>query len=248
MKLIVAPAYRSLESYLATLPAFFHREGEILHSGRNTVKRFFHEGQEWIVKRYKRPHLIQRVAYTFFRKSKAERAFRYAERLQSLGFLTPDGVACIELQANGLLCDSYFVSTACHDPAVMQRLPKTGDYDREMADRLATYIAELHGKGVLHGDLNLNNILFRIDEGGACRFTLIDTNRTRFLATPSRRECIDNLKRITHRRDLLQYIAERYAAARGWDPEPCARQVLAALDQFEQRNRWKKRLKGKPVS
>lgn len=245
MKVVIAPAYGSLRPFIVRLPAYFEQEGETLHAGRNTVKRFLHEGKEWIVKRYKRPHFIQRVAYTFFRKSKAERAFCYAARFQAQGIDTPDGVAFIEVRRGGLLCDSYFISTACHHPAVTELLPKTGEFHRPMADELAHFIAELHRKGILHGDLNLNNILYSTDALGRYRFTLIDTNRTRFLASPSQHECLENLKRITHRRDLLQYITKQYACVRGWDSDACAREVLLALDKFEQRNRWKKKLKGK---
>lgn len=245
MNIIIAPAYRAYQTYLAQLPARFEQEGETLHAGRNCVKRFFFEDQEWIVKRYKRPHFIQRIVYTYFRKSKAERAFRYACRFRQKGVNTPEEVAFIEYRRHGLFYDSYFISTACHDPAVTQRLPKTGDFDHPLADALALFLAGLHQKGILHGDLNLNNILYQADAEGNYRFTLIDTNRTRFLEAPSRRACIDNLKRITHRRDLLQYIVGQYASARGWDTELCVRQVVVALDKFEQRNLWKKKLKKK---
>lgn len=245
MKIVVSPAYRPLTPLLQTLPERFEQEGETLHAGRNTVKRFLLEGGEWIVKRYKRPHLIQQIAYTFFRASKAERAFRFASRLQQLGFSTPGGIAFIEMKKRGLLTDSYFVSTACHDPAVTQELPKTGAFQTRLADELAAFLVSLHEKGVLHGDLNLNNILYRREAEGQCHFTLIDTNRTRFVETPSAEECLENLKRITHRRDLLQYITEQYAHRRGWNASRCATRVLAELDKFEQRNRWKKKLKGK---
>lgn len=248
MKVIVHPHYAALTAEVKRIPACFAWQGEVLHSGRNTVKRFPRPDANWVVKHYKRPNPIQRIAYTFFKPSKAERAYRYAQILQEKGIDTPDGIAYIELKHHGLLSDSYFVSTECTDRPIFPELVETPDYDHALADELAAFFVEMHRKGVLHGDLNLNNILYRKEAGGKLHFTVIDTNRSRFKDMPSRRECLCNLKRVTHRRDLLDYIVGRYAALRGWNPENCTTFVQEALQRFEKRRQLKRRLLGRKTN
>lgn len=245
MKVIVHPHYAALTAEIARIPASFEREGEVLHGGRNTVKRFPRLDTNWVVKRYKHPNLIQRIAYTFFKPGKAERAYRYAQILQEKGIDTPDGIAYIELKSHGLLSDCYFISPECTDRPIFPELVETPDYDHALADELAAFFVEMHRKGVLHGDLNLSNILYRKEADGKLHFTVIDTNRSRFKDTLSRRECLCNLKRVTHRRDLLDYIVRRYAALRGWEETACAAFVQQALEKFEKRRALKWRLLGR---
>ena len=221
--------------------AAFDKEGVTLHQGRNVVKRFtLPDGTVWIVKRYKRPNLVQRIAYTFFKKSKAERAYRYAQLLLDRGIDTPAGIACILTHQGGLLADSYFISTACTDPPVFPQLVATGQYDTTLADRLAAFFAFMHSRGVLHGDPNLNNILYHTDGQGETHFTVIDTNRSKFKSCPTRRQCLDNLKRVTHRRDLMQYIVRSYARLRGWDTEESVAAVFKALKRFERQKKLRR--------
>ncbi len=243
MKLLIHPSYADAHSYIATLPQRFEYEGEEVFRKRNVVKRLDTSWGTWVIKRYKRPHLVQRIAYTFFKKSKAERAYLYAGRLLALGIDTPQGIAYIEQKEGGLFCNSYFISTCCPHPSIYDTLTRELEHHYPLADALAGFLVELHEKGVLHGDLNLENILYHTDKEGRYHFTLIDTNRSRFTDAPSQQECLANLKRVTHRRDLLVYLTRRYATLRGWDAEVCVAGVLQQLQKFEQRKLWKRRMK-----
>ena len=245
MKTVIHPKYRAYSDFIKRIPEIFDKSGETIHAGRNTVKCFACNGHEWIVKRYKRPNIVQRIAYTFFKKSKAERAYLYAARLLEVGIATPEGIAYIEEKRRGLLSDSYFVSTLCPDPAVYPVLVQTEAYDKELADALAAFFAQLHGKGILHGDPNLNNILYRKGNGGGYLFSVIDTNRSTFKSLLTPQECLNNLKRVTHRRDLLRHITAEYARLRGWDVPGSVEKVLEALDKFERKNKMKHLLRRK---
>ena len=195
MKPVINPRYPADRDFISTLPRSFEETGELLHQGRNAVKLFHTPSGDRVVKRYKKPHLIQRIVYTFFKKSKAERAYLYSHELLARGIRTPEGIAYIERKRRGLVCDCYFVSTACHERSLYPVLVKTPDYDRESADSLAAFLVELHTKGFLHGDLNLNNILYRKEPDGTFSFTVIDTNRSTFCNAPTPRQCLENLKR-----------------------------------------------------
>lgn len=241
----ISPAYEAAAGFIAAVPQLFAQgKGDTLHDGRNTVRAFDTPAGRLVVKRYKRPNIVQRVAYSFFKKSKAERAYLYAAELRKRGFLTPREVAFIEVKHGLLLADSYFVSECCPDPPAFGPLVRADSFDTGMADAMAAQVAEMHRKGVLHGDLNLGNFLYRPTAGGGYTFTVIDTNRSHFRdGWPTRRECIDNLKTMTHRRDVFAYIVSRYAALRGWDADATLADATAALERFERRHRRKDALK-----
>ena len=79
MKIEISPAYQFMEKELFNIPRMFDEEkGEIVYSGRNLVRRFLIQEIPVIAKRFKRVNFFQQIAYTFFRSTKAERAFRYA--------------------------------------------------------------------------------------------------------------------------------------------------------------------------
>ena len=241
MKIIIHPEFINTASFIKQLPQFFEQEGELLHNGRNKVKRYRVNNKEIVVKRYKRPNIIQRIVYTFFKKSKTERAYLFAGMLREKGFDTPHEVAYIERKKNGLFLDGYFVSLNSTHPPLSELLWKR-DFDRRPADELAAYLVELHKKGVLHGDLNLTNILYHTDKEKQSRFTLIDTNRSKFKPIPRRQECLENLKRLTHNKALLRCIVIQYAILRGWDPKECTLEVFRYLLLFEQKQKRKRQL------
>lgn len=246
MKIVVSPRHPELYDFVRMLPERFEQEGEMLYDGRNRVKLFMYAGRQLVVKRYKRPHLIQRIVYKWFRPSKAERAYRFAFSLEKMGIDTPEPLAYVEVGGCLLFGDSYFVSARCADPDLMGALYKPAEFPRPLAVAWADRLAEFHEKGFLHGDLNLANILYRTDpQTGACRFTVIDINRSHFRPHPSPDECMDNLVRLTHRVDLLCFLVAAYARRRGWDEEQTVNGVLVRLRAFEQRCERKQKLKQK---
>lgn len=239
MKIIVHPDYRSLTGFVEQLPHSFDSNGELLFQGRNTVKRYQVDGQAVVVKKYKHPNFFQRIAYTFFKSSKTERAYKFAALLRSKGIASPHEVAYIETKRHGLFTTGYFVSLNCDYPPTSALL-SMDKFDHPPADALVRFLVELHEKGVLHGDLNLTNILYKVDETGNYHFALIDTNRSVF-KTPTPDECLDNLKRLTHKRELLVYIISLYARQRGWNADKCVQQVIRQLERFEENRRIKRR-------
>lgn len=237
---MVSPGFGPVEGFIKHLPEAFVCGGAMLYNKRNVVKSFIVGGITLVVKRYKRPNIVQRVAYTFFKKSKAERAYIFAKMLRDRGIGTPHEVAYIEVRDGLLMSDSYFVSTSCTLPP-LSTLLRRPDFSHEAADALASFLVRLHLKGVLHGDLNLTNILYD-EHGGHYSFALIDTNRSKFKA-PTRHDCLENLKRLTHDRPLMAYVIGRYAEERGWDREETVMEVIRRVDYFEKKHRRKDRIK-----
>ena len=164
-------------------------------------------------------------------------------RADYIGQLAEAGVTSFKIE--GRLKDITYVKNVT--AAYSQRLDELvarRDFNRPMADSLAAFIVEMHSKGVLHGDMNFGNFLYRRDPAGGYAFTVIDTNRSRFRdGWPTRGECIANMRTMTHRRDVYSYIVRRYAALRGWDEDLTLAEALACLDRFERKHRRKDKMK-----
>lgn len=233
----INPAYDSLKDYIVALPSLFEEEGATIYSGRNTIKRLLApNGEILVVKRFGRLSLFRRLIYSTIARSKARRAFENGNSFLSLGFDTPQPVAYIEIYSRGLLKDAYFVSLKSDYSPMFEALVESERFDNELADDVAMLMAQLHAAGAIHGDPNLNNILYHRDDDGRVKMTLIDTNRSRFGNRLSTRRCLRNLMRVSHRRDLMRQIVGRYATLRGLDPVKTVERVYGMLDRFE-RNR-----------
>ncbi len=117
MKIEISPDYQYMAKELFDIPRMFDEEqGEIVYSGRNFVRRFIIQGTPVVAKRFKRVNFFQQIAYTFFRSTKAERAFRYAGIFRKRGIETPHEIAFLETYEHGLFTTGYLICTACPDP------------------------------------------------------------------------------------------------------------------------------------
>ncbi len=232
-KTVIHKDYMHLEQFIGNLPAKFLKEGEYLHNGRNQVKRF-RVNNEWvIVKKYKRPNIAQKIAYSFFKSSKGERAYHFAAKLREMNLQTPQEIAYIEIKRNLLLDELYFVSAQCSYAAVSQVLD-CQEPQLEMIPSLVEFLAHLHDLGVMHGDLSMNNILYRVEDG-VYDFTLIDINRTKFKESLTKEECIKNMERLSHNKELMKLIGEEYGRLRGWSPSETGAALVESLSQWENR-------------
>ena len=237
MKCVIADSYQHHAAFIRQIPERFAQgEGGVVYAKRNEVRRFEHQGQVFIVKRYKRPHIFQRLVYTFFRKSKAARAYLFAHEFRRRGIDTPAAIAYLETTEHGLFSIGYFVCEECRWREAALDLRERQDFDRSLGRAVMQQVVLMHSCGVLHGDLNLTNFLYQQDADHHYRFMMIDTNRSHFCdGYPSDDECLKNMVRLTHRRDLYEDLVRRYALLRGWDADETARRSLALLTRFEYR-------------
>lgn len=245
MKLIISPGFRNLKSWLNDISRLFDsQDGVIVHQGRNTIKNFTLDGIPVTIKRFKRVNLAQQIAYTFFRKTKAERAFRYASIFRQRGISTPQEIAYAEIKRHGLFTTGYFISATCPYPPAFPALVDNPGYDRQLATDLARHIAEMHRKGIVHGDLNLGNFLYHKNNSGHYDFTVIDINRSKFYnSPPPQKICAKNLRTLTHRRDLFRFMVEEYAKAMGWETKTMLEAATKELEKLESRYRRKQQIK-----
>lgn len=244
LRLHIAPAFSRMRRFVEALPQEFAHTGRLLHDGRNTIRAFETEAGLLVAKRYRRPNLFNRIVYTFFRKSKARRAYEHAERLRAAGIDTPQPVAWVETRRFGLLEDAWFV---CRHTDFAPLSEATGRFPAPdtlpVLRAFARFAATLHAKGVLHDDFNHTNILYRRDAAGDCRFQLIDANRMRFRRRVSRRAALVNLRRLSCPAPAFLYVLDAYSAVCGWSAEETVLRGVVFRLLFRRRQRMKSELK-----
>ena len=106
----IHPKFNFLKDYIEQVPQTFESLSSVLYRDRNLIKTDEVSNVKVVIKSYGRIYLTNRIRYSFFYPSKAERAYRNGLRLLEEGFLTPEPIAFIERSKGGLLTQSYFIS------------------------------------------------------------------------------------------------------------------------------------------
>ena len=246
MKIVIAPRFNHLAGFLESLPNRFDVEGKTLNDKRNVIKLFHVDGLDIVVKRFRKPLWVQRIAYTFFRKTKAERAFLYGTELVSRGFLTAPSMAYLEHKSNGLMDDCYYVCGFDPNPPI-EELTDQPIQDRGLIEDFSLFVKELHCKGILHHDLNCSNVLYHLQSDGHYAFSLIDNNRMMFYPQgemPPLDECMENLTRFTGDMGLFRSVAESYCRVRRL-PEGSVEKMMEVKRAHDEKYSRRKRMKAK---
>ncbi|MBT3588960.1 MAG: Kdo domain containing protein, partial [Flavobacteriaceae bacterium] len=152
---------------------------------RNTIKNVTVQNLDLNIKSFKVPHLVNRIAYSFFRKSKANRSFDYANDLIKKGIKTPKPFAYFEYSNLKLLHKSFYVSEQLSYDLTYRELI-TGlnypDYDNILRE-FTRFTFDLHEKGVNFLDHSPGNTLIKKNKNtGKYDFYLVDLNRMNFHA------------------------------------------------------------------
>lgn len=231
MKIVINQKYSTLKSFVESLPTIFSEEGELIYKERNILKCYSVDGYNIVVKQYKKPHIINRIAYTYFRPSKAKRSYEYALRLLELGVETPAPIAYIEEFKCGLLTHGYLFSIYEKDFSIIRDLMDGIQIDDDLLKALALYIANLHQNGVLHLDISPGNMLYK-KLGNKVQFTAIDINRMQFPTEITNEMRFKNFNRLSDNVDVLTKIAKYYAAATNLDEQETIEKIKKYSAKF----------------
>lgn len=223
MKVVINPKFSQLTDIINGLPEMKFTGDSIIREKRNFIYKIEAGGETFVIKKFKKPTVINRFVYTFFRKSKAERAYEFAFRLKELAIDTPEPVAYIEIGKHGIFHTGFFVSRFSPHPSLedardiaydnVTNMPSE-QYTDIMKDFLS-FTLSLHEKGVMHYDYNISNVLyFKTEEG--YRFSLIDINQMKFgkMSPRQRRRCI---RALGFPLPVLTWFTEQYALRLGED-------------------------------
>jgi len=192
----------------------FNSEGTLFGDGqRNKIKLFELEGKTINIKSFKIPHLINKIAYKYFRKSKARRSFEYATTLLEKGIGTPQPIAFFENQDFIGLADSYYVSEHLQCDLTFRELVEIPDFpDNENILRQFTQFSfDLHEKGIEFLDHSPGNTLIKKIVEGKYDFFLVDLNRMEFHDNMDFDSRMKNLSHLTPKKNMVAVMSNEYS-------------------------------------
>jgi len=221
----------------------FNHSGKTFWKKRNTIKVFDVEDEQWNVKSFQVPHLINRFAYKYVRKSKARRSFEYASILLDKGILTPAPIGYVENSNLAGLLDSYYISRNLKYDFCFEDLMDENFTDRiNILGQFTEFTHQLHEKQIHHLDHSKGNTLICRKDEGEYDFYLIDLNRMKF-ETLDYQQRIDNFNRLSLTPSMIEIIGKKYAAIIGLDETKVIGDITASCQKFQDFVRRKERLK-----
>ncbi len=243
-KYTLNPKYKHFENELLNIQKIFNNADESIHKARNELKIVELHGIKCVVKSFKVPHAINRVAYTFFREGKAKKSYDNAVKLTELAIHTPEPIGVIEFFSSGLLAESYFISVyEPYDFTIREVFHHKVSTYRETLKEFAKFTYEIHQKGVWHVDYSLGNILVTLQDD-TYKFSLVDINRMEFKSIHPY-EGLTNFNKFWAKDDNdLIILAAEYAKLAKIDEKKAVEIVINEAKFLEAKVTIKRKLKG----
>lgn len=244
MRIHIHPDYEFLRPKIKQIVAGHYTPDKVFCHRRNVVEKITISGKEFVLKRYKRPTILNCIVYTFFRKSKARRAYEYALRLLKNGINTPFPVAYIEEKRYGFFHTGYLLTEYMDLPTLSQ--VKAEDMSVAKLSQLETDLISftilLQEKRILPLDYNPSNIFYNYDEClGSFSFALTDINRMRFGRIPWSRDAMRSFEQFGITTDKLYHFLLGYSIERNVDIDLCMYEFL----RFRLIKKFRRFIKGK---
>lgn len=224
----------------------FEDSGELLNDGtRNKIKLYELDGVKINIKSFKIPNAVNKIAYRFLRKSKAERSFEYAHRLLQKDIGTPHPVAYAEDKAGPFFLSSFYVSEHMqYDLRYKDLVENHGISNWEEILRAFTrFTFSLHEKNIEFLDHSPGNTLIQI-KNGRCDFFLVDLNRMSFRELDFEAR-MKNFSRLTPEMEMVQIMADEYSNLYGRTSAEVFEKMWFYTQEFQEKFQRKRRLKKK---
>jgi len=236
--------YQDLEKDLIEIESSFNQIDTNIHQARNELKIIPINNLQTIVKSFKIPNFINKIVYTFFKKSKAKKSY---ENSLKLGNFTPDPIGYIEFHSNFLLNKSYFISEKFnYDFTIREPLLDSSFKNRDsILKSFARFTLELHDNGIFHNDYSPGNILIK-QENNTFIFKVVDINRMHFFKLQEDDRAKNFSKLWANDKDL-ELIAVEYKN-HYQSSDTFTQKVLDYSNQNKKIKNFKKRLKGKEIN
>ena len=224
----------------------FTTSGTLIGDGdRNKIKVYELNGKTISVKSFKIPNFINQIVYKYFRKSKAERSFEYANSLIEYGIGTPKPIAFFENSSLLGLQKSYYICEYLNYDLTYRELVTNSKYpDHENILRQFTkFTWQMHEKGIYFKDHSPGNTLIMQHEK-EYNFSLVDLNRMSFFKLDFEAR-MKNFSRLTPKKEMVRIMSDAYAKLSGDDFEKVFKKMWVYTQQFQEKFHRKKRLKQK---
>lgn len=251
MTSIIHPQFKKSEQDLSFFIENFNTKGDLFGDGqRNKIKLFDLNGLTVNIKSFKIPNLINKVAYKYFRKSKAKRSFEFATRLLENGIGTPTPIAYFEnFNALGLR-ESYYLSEHMACELTYRELVEQPNYpnNETILRQFTRFTFDLHQKGIEFLDHSPGNTLIKKNGEGNYNFFLVDLNRMNFHDNMTFEQRMNNFSRLTPKKDMVAVMSNEYAKVYSDRSESeifnqMWQSTIHFQEEFERKKRFKKTIK-----
>ena len=192
-------------------------------------------------------------AKAVLRGTRAQRSWRGGHALRTLGFTTPAPIAVGKSSSFLAAPVDFLLTEAASGPRLKQlvmdgfedQLAKRGWRKGQFLKMLAVTIAELHGRGVYHGDLNPTNILVSLEgDLGLSTFCFLDNARCRRMRRVPYKLRLRDLAGLNHpglrsisNRDRLRFFSLYRRHLGAGDPKDMMRQIWQRSTRPRKRHR-----------
>ena len=242
------PKFSNLSDILNEIFVNFNFKGKILVNGqRNAIKLFEVEGITLNIKSFKRPNLINKIVYRYFRKSKARRSFEFASKLMEMQIGTPQPVAFFENYDFVGLKESYYACEHLENVFEFREIVQNEAFENRdfIIRKFTQFTFEMHEKGIEFLDHSPGNTLIYKNTDGSYSFFLVDLNRMQFHETIDFKTRMKNLSKITHKKDMIAVMSNEYAKLSNGDETTIFETMWGLTADFQYRFHRKKRIKKK---
>lgn len=240
MKVVIAPAYQYIESFISAIPQGDYSCEKVFSDRRNRVELVRVGDLFLVVKRFKRPTIANCIIYTWFRKNKAQHAWENAYLFKKYGLETAEPVATIVRKKYGFFHTAWFISAYLPYPDLEEAYQacETKEEKEVLIDAFVAYTLHLHALGIIHRDYNRKNILVHKEADGY-HFAMIDINRLWLKRNPDVRLSMRALLMLKMNDEAKEMILPKYAEGRGFSVEDC--QIY--LDKIEHYDAFRHQVK-----
>jgi len=212
MESVVHPKYQQLSKDLDHFILNFDSLGQAYgNQNRNSLKVYELNGLIINTKSFKVPNWINQVVYKYFRKSKAQRSFEYANVLIEKEVGTPQPIAYYELPTTFLFKKSYYLSEQLESDYTYRELTTDFEIPRydEILRAFTRFTYGLHEKEIHFLDHSPGNTLIKIHDE-EIEFFLVDLNRMEFKPL-NFEERIRNFSRLTTHKSMVEVMSDEYS-------------------------------------
>ena len=247
-KFVVDHKFRLKKELILNFILNFNKLGSNFVAGqRNTIKLFELDNEVISIKSFKKPNLINKIAYRYFRKSKAHRSYEFASKLTEMHIGTPQPVAFFEHYDLIGLKESYYACQHLENVFEFREIVQNETFEnREFIIRKFTqFTFEMHEKGIEFLDHSPGNTLIRKNIDGSYSFYLVDLNRMQFHETIDFKTRMKNLSKITHKKDMISIMSNEYAKLSNENEVLIFETMWNFTADFQYRFHRKKRIKKK---
>ena len=221
----------------------------VLKKGRNTIKILSISENELVnnnkivIKSFKIPNILNRIIYTFFRKSKAQRSFDNAKLLMKFKIGTAKPIAYYETKKYFLIYKSYYVCEHIDYQLTFRDLTINSKYpDKEkIITSFTSFTYKLHENNINFLDHSPGNTLI-VKKNNSYNFYLIDLNRMKFERMGFNKR-MKNFSRLTTDNKIIKIFSEEYSKKINYNKNEIFKKILYHVNNFQKKIIKKKKIK-----